>query len=58
VARVTQDVRRYLATVPVKQIFKRDALMILDAYPSTLNRFIASEIKRWSTIYKQLQTAK
>ncbi len=58
VVRVNQDVRRYLATVPVKQIFVRDALMSMDADPSTLNRFIAGEIKRWSTIYQQLQPAK
>ena len=58
VARVNQEVRRYLATAPVKQIFVRDALMTMDADAAALNRFIAGEIKRWSAIYRQLEPAK
>jgi tripartite-type tricarboxylate transporter receptor subunit TctC len=58
VTRVNQEVRRYLATAPVKQIFMRDALMSMDADSAALNRFIASEIKRWSAIYRQLEPSK
>lgn len=58
VTRVNQEMRRYLATAPVKQIFMRDALMSMDADSAALNRFIASEIKRWSAIYRQLEPSK
>jgi tripartite-type tricarboxylate transporter receptor subunit TctC len=58
VSRVNQEVRRYLATAPVQQIFVRDALMSMDADAAALNRFIASEIARWSAIYRQLEPAK
>jgi tripartite-type tricarboxylate transporter receptor subunit TctC len=58
VSRLNQDVRRYLATEPVKQIFVRDALMTMDADAAALNRFIADEIKRWSAIYRQLEPQK
>ena len=58
VNRVNQEVRRYLATSPVKQIFVRDALMSMDADSAALNRFIADEIKRWSAIYRQLEPNK
>ena len=58
VTRVNQEVRRYLATAPVKQIFMRDALMSMDADSAALNRFIAGEIKRWSAIYRQLGPSK
>lgn len=58
VTRLNQEVRRYLATAPVKQIFMRDALMSMDADAAALDRFIASEIKRWSAIYRQLEPGK
>jgi tripartite-type tricarboxylate transporter receptor subunit TctC len=59
VSKVNQEVRRYLATAPVRQIFARDALLTMDTDAATLNHFIADEIKRWSAIYIQLgQTAK
>jgi tripartite-type tricarboxylate transporter receptor subunit TctC len=58
VTRVNQEVRRYLGTAPVKQIFMRDALMSMDADSAALNRFIAGEIKRWSAIYRQLEPSK
>jgi tripartite-type tricarboxylate transporter receptor subunit TctC len=58
VTRVNQEVRRYLATAPVKQIFVRDALMSMDADSAALNRFIASEIKRWSAIYREIEPGK
>ncbi len=58
VSRLNQDVRRYLATEPLKQIFVRDALMTMDADAAALNRFIADEIKRWSAIYRQLEPQK
>jgi tripartite-type tricarboxylate transporter receptor subunit TctC len=58
VTRVNREVRRYLATAPVKQIFVRDALMSMDTDSAALNRFIADEIKRWSAIYRQLEPGK
>ena len=58
VARVNNEVRRYLATPPVKHIFVRDGLMSMDTDAAALNRFIASEIKRWSAIYRQLELSK
>jgi tripartite-type tricarboxylate transporter receptor subunit TctC len=58
VGRVNQEVRRYLATEPVKQIFARDALMTMDSDAAALNRFIAGEIKRWSAIYRELEPQK
>jgi tripartite-type tricarboxylate transporter receptor subunit TctC len=59
VSKVNQEVRRYLATEPVRQIFARDALLAMDTDAATLNRFIADEIKRWRAIYAQLgQTVK
>jgi tripartite-type tricarboxylate transporter receptor subunit TctC len=58
VARVNQEVRRYLATAPVKEVFVRDALMSMDADAAALNRFIADEIKRWSAIYRRLEAGK
>jgi tripartite-type tricarboxylate transporter receptor subunit TctC len=54
VARVNHVVRQYLASAPVKRIFMRDALLSMDTDPAALNRFIASEIKRWRAIYRQL----
>ncbi len=54
VNRLNQEVRRYLATAPVRDIFARDALMTMDAGSAALTRFIADEIKRWSAIYRQL----
>jgi hypothetical protein len=32
--------------------------MSMDADSAALNRFIASEIKRWSAIYRQLEPSK
>jgi tripartite-type tricarboxylate transporter receptor subunit TctC len=58
VTRVNQEVRRYLASAPVKQIFVRDALMSMDADSAALNRFIAGEIKRWSAIYREIEPGK
>ena len=54
VVRVNQAVRHYLASAPVKRIFMRDALLSMDTDAAVLNRFIASELKRWSAIYRQL----
>ena len=58
VDRVNKEVRRYLATAPVQQIFMRDALMRMDTDAVGLNRFIASEIKRWSAIYRAIEPKK
>lgn len=58
VARVNRAVRQYLASAPVKRIFMRDALLSMDTDAAALNRFIASEIKRWSAIYRQIETQK
>jgi tripartite-type tricarboxylate transporter receptor subunit TctC len=58
VARVNQAVRSYLASPPAKRIFMRDALLSMDTDAATLNRFIASEIKRWHAIYRQLDPRK
>jgi tripartite-type tricarboxylate transporter receptor subunit TctC len=58
VARANKAVREYLASAPVKRIFMRDALLSMDADSAALNRFIASEIKRWSAIYRQIETRK
>jgi tripartite-type tricarboxylate transporter receptor subunit TctC len=58
VARLNQQVRRYLETAPVKQIFARDALMRMDADSAALSRFIASEIRRWSAIYREIEPKK
>ena len=55
---MNREVRRYLATAPVKQIFVRDALMSMDTDSAALHRFIADEIKRWSAIYRQLEPNK
>jgi tripartite-type tricarboxylate transporter receptor subunit TctC len=58
VSRVNQEVRRYLATEPVRKIFARDALLSMDADSAAVTAFIAGEIARWTAIYKQLgQTA-
>jgi tripartite-type tricarboxylate transporter receptor subunit TctC len=56
--RVNQEVRRYLATAPVQQIFVRDALMRMDTDAAAHNRFIADEIKRWSAIYREIEPNK
>ena len=58
VERVNKEVRRYLATAPVRQIFMRDALMSMDTDAAALNRFIAGEIKRWSAIYREIEPKK
>ena len=58
VERVNKEVRRYLATAPVQQIFMRDALMRMDTDAAALNRFIAGEIKRWSAIYREIEPQK
>jgi tripartite-type tricarboxylate transporter receptor subunit TctC len=58
VERVNKEVRRYLATAPVQQIFVRDALMRMDTDAAALNRFIAGEIKRWSAIYREIEPQK
>ena len=55
VDRVNKEVRRYLATAPVQQIFVRDALMRMDTDAAALNQFIAGEIKRWSAIYREIE---
>ncbi len=58
VDRVNKEVRRYLATAPVQQIFMRDALMRMDTDAAALNQFIAGEIKRWSAIYREIEPKK
>jgi tripartite-type tricarboxylate transporter receptor subunit TctC len=58
VDRVNKEVRRYLATAPVQQIFARDALMRMDTDAAALNQFIAGEIKRWSAIYREIEPKK
>jgi tripartite-type tricarboxylate transporter receptor subunit TctC len=58
IERVNKEVRRYLATAPVRQIFMRDALMSMDTDAAALNRFIAGEIKRWSAIYREIEPKK
>jgi tripartite-type tricarboxylate transporter receptor subunit TctC len=58
VAKTNREVRHYLATGPVKQIFARDALSSMDVESTAVTAFIAGEIARWTAIYKQLgQTA-
>ncbi len=58
IERVNKEVRRYLATAPVRQIFMRDALMSMDTDAAALNRFIADEIQRWSAIYREIEPKK
>jgi tripartite-type tricarboxylate transporter receptor subunit TctC len=58
VTRVNQEVRRYLASAPVRQVFVRDALLNMDTDSAGLNRFIAGEIKRWSAIYREIGPTK
>ena len=55
---MNKEVRRYLATAPVQQIFMRDALMRMDTDAAALNQFIAGEIKRWSAIYREIEPQK
>ena len=51
---INREVRSYLATEPVKQIFARDALLSMDTDSATVTTFIAAEITRWTAIYKEL----
>jgi tripartite-type tricarboxylate transporter receptor subunit TctC len=51
VTKLNHDVRRYLATAPVKQMFERDALLSMNADPAALTSFIDTEIKRWTVIF-------
>jgi tripartite-type tricarboxylate transporter receptor subunit TctC len=53
VSKLNRDVRRYVASVEVKRMFARDALLSMDADPTALRMFIDGEIKRWTAIFAQ-----
>jgi tripartite-type tricarboxylate transporter receptor subunit TctC len=53
--RVNAEVRRYLATAPARQVFQRDALLTMDVDAAALTSFIASEIKRWTIVFRALE---
>lgn len=55
VSRLNSEVRRYLATPTAQKIFQRDALLAMDAAPAELTQFIASEIKRWTVVFRTLE---
>jgi tripartite-type tricarboxylate transporter receptor subunit TctC len=55
VDKINREVRRYLATAEVKEIFARDALLAMDADPAALTKFIADEIARWTVVFQDLE---
>jgi tripartite-type tricarboxylate transporter receptor subunit TctC len=55
VHRVNGEVRRYLATASAQKIFQRDALLAMDTDSAALTGFIASEIKRWTVVFRELE---
>ena len=52
VTRLNQEVRRALQTPELKQRFERDLFLSMDADPTTLNAFIAGELKRWTAFFQ------
>ena len=52
VARLNQELRRSLQAPEMRQRFERDLFLSMDADVPTLNRFIAGELKRWTTFFQ------
>ena len=52
VTRLNQEVRRALQTPELKQRFERDLFLSMEADPTTLNAFIAGELKRWTAFFQ------
>jgi tripartite-type tricarboxylate transporter receptor subunit TctC len=52
VTQLNQEVRRALQTPELKQRFERDLFLSMDADPTTLNAFIAGELKRWTAFFQ------
>lgn len=53
VARLNEEVRRFMKTPEVRQDFERQGLALMDADVAQLNAFIAAELKRWSAFVKE-----
>jgi tripartite-type tricarboxylate transporter receptor subunit TctC len=53
VGKLNQEVRRFIASAAIRQMFERDALLSMNADPAALTSFIDSEIKRWTVIFAQ-----
>ncbi|MGH6771082.1 MAG: tripartite tricarboxylate transporter substrate-binding protein, partial [Xanthobacteraceae bacterium] len=53
IGKLNQEVRRFVASPTIKQMFERDALLSMNADPAALTSFIDGEIKRWTAIFAQ-----
>jgi tripartite-type tricarboxylate transporter receptor subunit TctC len=53
VSQLNKEVRRIIASPEIQAQFNRDALLSADLDAPALNRFVASELKRWSTLIEK-----
>jgi tripartite-type tricarboxylate transporter receptor subunit TctC len=49
VARLNEEMRRFIGTPETRQMFEKNALLAMDADPATLTKYIGGEVKRWTS---------
>ena len=53
VEKLNQEVRRMINAPETKQQFEKTALLSMDANPSALTKYIADEVRRWTTFVEE-----
>ena len=53
VAKLNEELRRFIASPETKQMFEKSALLSMDADPPALTQYIAGEVKRWTAFVEE-----
>jgi tripartite-type tricarboxylate transporter receptor subunit TctC len=53
VAKLNEELRRFIATPETKQMFEKSALLSMDADSPALTQYIAGELKRWTAFVEE-----
>jgi tripartite-type tricarboxylate transporter receptor subunit TctC len=53
VAKLNEELRRFIASPETKQIFDKSALLSMDADSPALTKYIAGEVKRWTSFVEE-----
>jgi len=53
VAKLNEEIRRFIASPETKQMFEKSALLSMDADSALLTQYIAGEVKRWTAFVEE-----
>jgi tripartite-type tricarboxylate transporter receptor subunit TctC len=53
VAKLNDELRRLITTPETRQMFEKNALLSMDADPTTLKRFVVDELDHWKAFFKK-----